>query len=101
MKTTHIGFLLDTLEKFMKDWTLGSYLVMKITPRVTSGIPRMIIGYKYNSRKVLGFVATEVGVITETGDTCLSRFPDIFLVFLFASLLVLNFQAGISMPAMK
>ena len=101
VNTTHIGFLLDTLEKFMKDWTLGSYLVMKITPRVTSGIPRMIIGYKYNSRKVLGFVATEVGISTETGDTCLSHLTDIFLMFLFASLLVLTCQAGISMPVME
>ena len=41
----------------MKDWPVGSYFVMKITPRVPGGIPLIAIGYKYNSRKVLGFIA--------------------------------------------
>ena len=31
VKTNHKGFCLDTLEKLMKDWTGGSYLVMKST----------------------------------------------------------------------
>ena len=101
MKTRHKVFFLATLEKFMKDWPVGSYLVIYITTRVPSGRPRMIIGYNCSYRKVLEFVATEGGVSTEPGDTCLSRFPDIFLMFLFASLLVLTVQAGIQMPVLK
>ena len=32
---------------------------MKSTPIVPGGIPLIKIGYKYNYRKVLGFIATE------------------------------------------
>ena len=32
-KMSHKGFCLDTLEKLMKDWPGGSYLVLKSTPR--------------------------------------------------------------------
>ena len=46
VKTIHKGFCLATLENFMKDWPGGSYLVMKITPRIPGGIPLMDIGYK-------------------------------------------------------
>ena len=38
-KTTHKGFCLAKLEKLMKYFPGGSYLVMKITPRVTGGRP--------------------------------------------------------------
>ena len=44
VKTTHKGFCLATLEKFMKYWPGGSYLVMKITSRVTVFIPLLAIG---------------------------------------------------------
>ena len=33
VKTIHKGFCLATLEKLMKDWPGGSYLVMKINSR--------------------------------------------------------------------
>ena len=33
VKTSHKGFCLSTLEKLMKDWPGGSYLVLKSTPR--------------------------------------------------------------------
>ena len=56
----------------------GSYLVRKITPRFTGGIPPLAIGYKYNSIKVVGFISTEGVGITEPGDPFLSRFPDIY-----------------------
>ena len=62
----------------MKYWPGGSYLVMKITPRVSGGRPLLTIGYKYNYRKVLGFISTEGSGITEPGDPYLSRFPHIF-----------------------
>ena len=77
MKTSHKVFL-ATLEKLMKDWPGGSYLVLKSTPRFPSEGPLLSIGYKYNSRKVLGFIATEGAGSTEPGDPYLSRFLDIY-----------------------
>ena len=52
--------------------------VIKSTPIFTGGIPLLAIGYKYNYRKVLGFIATEVYGSTEPGDTYLSCFLDIY-----------------------
>ena len=51
---------------------------MNSTPRFTGERPLLAIGYKYNSRKVLGLIATEGAGITEPGDTYLSCFPDIY-----------------------
>ena len=77
----HKCFCIYKLEKITKDWYGGSYLVMKSTPRVPGDRPLMAIGYKYNSRKVLGFISTEGSVSTESGDPYLSRFPDIYSNF--------------------
>ena len=77
-KTSHKGLCLSTLEKLIKEWPLGSYLVMKSNPRVTSDITLMAIGHKQNSRKVLGFIATEGAVITKPGNAYLYPFPDIY-----------------------
>ena len=51
---------------------------MKSTPIFPSGRPLLSIGYKYNSRKVKGFIATEEYRITEPGDPYLSCFPVIY-----------------------
>ena len=59
---------LAKLEKLMKDWPGGSYLVLKSTPRFPGEPPLLAIGYKYNSRKVLGFIATEGAGSNEPGD---------------------------------
>ena len=56
----------------------GSYLVMDSTPRFLGERPLLDIGYKYNSRKVQVFIATEGAGSTESGDPYLSRFPDIY-----------------------
>ena len=77
-KTIHKGFCLATLEKLMKNWPGGSYIVLKSTPRFPGERPLLAIGYKYNSRKVPGFIATEGDGTTEPGDPYLSRFPDIY-----------------------
>ena len=77
-KTSHKGFCLATLEKLMKDWPGGSYLVMKIIPWVPGEITLLAIGYKYNYRKVIGFIASEGDGRTEPGDPYLSHFPDIY-----------------------
>ena len=77
-KTSHKIVFLATFEKLMKYWSGGSYFVMNSNPRVPSGIPLLDIGYNYNSRKVLGFIATEGYGSTEPGDLHLSPFPDIY-----------------------
>ena len=60
----------------MKDWQGGYYILMKITPRVPGDIPPMEIRYRYNSIKVLGFIAIGGSRISEPGDPYLSSFPD-------------------------
>ena len=52
-KTSHKAFCLDILEIFMKYWPIGSYPIMKNTPRVPDVRPLMEIGHNYNSKKVL------------------------------------------------
>ena len=47
-KTSHKVFFLFTLEKLMKIWPRGSYIVMKITTIVPGGKPLMSIVYKDN-----------------------------------------------------
>ena len=51
---------------------------MKSTPRVTSDIPLLSIEYKYNSRKVLVFIATKEAGSTAPGDTYLYCLPNIY-----------------------
>ena len=51
---------------------------MKSTPIFPAERPLLDIGYKSNSRKILGFIATEGAGINEPGDPYLSLFPDIF-----------------------
>ena len=72
------GCCLDTLEKLMKECPGGPYLVMKSTPRVPGDRTLMSIGYTFNCRKFLGFIATEGSGSTEPGDTYLSNFSDIY-----------------------
>ena len=90
VETSHKGFCLTTLENLMKYWPGGLYLVMESAPRFPGERPLLAIGYKYNSRKVLGFIATEGAGSTEPGDPYLSCFPDIFLIFLFSPLFILT-----------
>ena len=77
-KTSHKGSCLAKLERFMRYWPRGSYLVMRITLRFPGEIPLLDIGYKYNSRKALRFINTEGDKSTEPGDPYLSCFPGIY-----------------------
>ena len=45
-KTSYKGFCVAKLEKLMKDFLGGYYLVMKITRRVPGDRPLMTVGYK-------------------------------------------------------
>ena len=77
-KTIHKSFCPVTLEKLMKDWPGGSYLLMKSNIRVPGGRPLLDIGYKYNSRKFISCIANEGSGSTEPGHPYLSCFPDIY-----------------------
>ena len=44
VKTSHKGFCLSKLEKLMKDWPGGSYLVLKSNPIFPGEIPLLAIG---------------------------------------------------------
>ena len=90
VKTIHNSFCQATLERLTRDWPGGSYLVMKITPRVPGEKTHLTIGYKYNLRKVQSFIATEGDESPEPGDSYLYCFSDIYLMLLFALLLVLS-----------
>ena len=62
---------------------------MNSTPRFSGEITLLANGYKYNSRKVLGYIATEGNGSTEPGDPYLFRFPENFQIILFAPLFVI------------
>ena len=62
-----------------KDCLGGSYLVLKSTPRFPGEIILLVIGYKCNYRKVLGFIANEGAGSTEPDDPYLSCLSGIYL----------------------
>ena len=78
VKTSHNGFYLATLENFMEYWPGRSYLVMNSTQIFPGGTPLMTVGYKYNTRKFLGFIATEGGGSTEPVNPSLFHLSDIY-----------------------
>ena len=44
--------------KITKDWTGGSYFVLRSKSMATGGRPLIAIGYKDNAQKVLSFIVT-------------------------------------------
>ena len=60
----------------MKEWSGGSHIFTKSTPRVPGNIPLTAIWYKYIYHKVLGFISGEGTEITEPGVTYLYHYPD-------------------------
>ena len=62
----------------MKEWPVGSYLVLNSNPRVPGDRPLILIVYTYIYRKVLQFIASEGSGSTEPGDPFLSHLPDIY-----------------------
>ena len=76
-KMSHKDFCLATLAKLMKEWPVGSYIVIIITPRIPGDRHPMSIGYKYKYRSFLGFIANEGYGSTKPGYPYLSRFPKI------------------------
>ena len=78
VKTNKKEFCKDTIEKFTKYCPGGCDLVSRIKPMVPGGRPISAIGYKYNSWKVLYFIATEDAGIKKSGIPYLSKLPEPF-----------------------
>jgi hypothetical protein len=76
VKTSHSLFPKTELEEKLKRWPGGTYLVMKAT--TVEGFELLAIGYKYNSTKVLTFIATTESGSTVPGTPYRARFVDDF-----------------------
>ena len=68
----------ETIENLTKDWSGGSYLMLRIKPVVPRGRPLISIGCKYNKQKVIYFIVTENSENTQAGLPYLSNYPDQF-----------------------
>ena len=78
VKKIYKGFCIATLEKLIRYYTGGSYLVIKITPIFPVYSSLVSIGYKNNSRKVLVFISTGGSGSTEPCYIYLYHFPYIY-----------------------
>ena len=74
VKTNTKGLCKETIEKRIKDWPEGSYLVLRSKPMVPGDRPLIYIGYKYDTRKFLYFIVTDNSGITKTGIPCVSKY---------------------------
>ena len=72
------GFLSSYIRKFDERLVGRVYLVTKSTPRVPVVRPLLAIGYKYNYRKVLVFIAAEGAGSNEPVYPYLYSFTDIY-----------------------
>ena len=72
VKTATSLFVNKEIEKIMKEWPSGTHLVMEGTSPNDNKL--LTIGYKYNKRKVLTFVATKNAGSTLVGEPYRARF---------------------------
>ena len=72
------GFCKDTIEKLTKNWTGGSYLILRSKTMVPGVRPLLAIGYKYHYWQVLSFIATEGKGSTKAVIKYLPKYPDQF-----------------------
>jgi hypothetical protein len=75
VKTNYSLFPKDELERILQEWPGGTSLVLESTTPA-KGVKLLAIGYKYNSRKVLNFVATKNAGPTTPGTPYRARFVD-------------------------
>ena len=73
VKTSHKQFPKTYLENTMKTWPPGSHLVMQTELK---GKSYYAIGYKYNMKKVLSFIATEGAGHTKPGEPYEAKWLD-------------------------
>ena len=75
VKSNHSNYPKKEIEDLMDDFPSGSHLVFECKSP-TTGVCLVAIGYKYNARKVLCFVATKNAGSTQPGTPYIARFPD-------------------------
>ena len=74
VKTSHKNFPKKDLEETMQEFPSESHLVLEC--QAPSGVTLLAVGYKYNARKVLCFVATKDAGTTKPGNPYVAKFPD-------------------------
>lgn len=76
LETNHALYPKDEIEKLMTGYPSGAVLVFECTtPK--KGHKLLAIGYKYNARKVLCFIATKNAGSTMPGEPYIARFNDV------------------------
>ena len=78
VKTNSTYFPKAELELMMKEWPSGSHAVLECETPTSKKHKLLAIGYKYNARKTLCFVATKNAGSTSPGKPYIARFPDSF-----------------------
>ena len=73
VKTAHSFYPKKWIENKMKDWPAGSNLVLEAKK---DGVDLVAIGYKYNNKKVICFIATKSNGHTEPGIPYKARWKD-------------------------
>ena len=74
LKANHSCFPKVEIEEAMEDFPSGSHLVFEC--KSPAQVDLVAIGYKYNARKVLCFVATKNAGSTRPGRPYVAKFPD-------------------------
>lgn len=77
VKTNSGSYPKKEIEKIMRDWPSGAYIVLECKTPDTK-VDLVAIGYKYNAKKVLCFVMTKNAGSTAPGDPYIAKFPDKF-----------------------
>ena len=78
VKKNNKAFFKETIDNLTKDWTGGSYLVLRIKPIVPGDRPIIAVRYEYNAQNVISFIVTDNAGITKIGIPYLSNYPDQF-----------------------
>ena len=77
VKTAHARFPKTYLENKMENFSGGAWIVMEGKTE-QERVDLLAIGYKYNKKKVLSFIATKGAGSTLEGKPYVARFPDCF-----------------------
>lgn len=75
VKTNTGSYPKKQIDKIMRHWPSGSYLVLECRTPDTK-VDLVAIGYKYNSKKVLCFIMSKNAGSTAPGKPYIAKFPD-------------------------
>lgn len=74
MKTSHKLYPKEQIEEKMQGWPSGSNIVLEC--QTPTGHTLLAIGYKYNQKKILCFLATKNAGSTKPGNPYIAKFSD-------------------------